>query len=92
MTCTRFMRTGGKVNPLHDFLHEKRLLLVLDNFEHLLADAELVAEILSAAPGVKVLVTSREALRLQEEWFHPLAGMRLPPSKRLHVEGSARSS
>jgi predicted ATPase/DNA-binding SARP family transcriptional activator len=77
---------------LLDFLHEKRMLLVLDNFEHLLADAELVAEILAAAPGIKVLVTSREALKLHEEWFHPLAGMRLPPSKRLHSPPNSRSA
>jgi predicted ATPase/DNA-binding SARP family transcriptional activator len=64
---------------LLQFLREKRLLLVLDNFEQLLPGAELAVEILTAAPGVKLLVTSREALKLQEEWFHPLAGMRLPP-------------
>src|SRR5690606_15509728 len=32
----------------------------------------------AAAPRIKLLVTSREALKLQVEWFHPLAGMRLP--------------
>ncbi|MCC6169112.1 MAG: AAA family ATPase [Caldilineaceae bacterium] len=65
---------------LLNFLHGKESLLVLDNFEHLLDGAGLIADILAAAPGVKLLVTSREALKLQEEWFHPLAGMRLPPA------------
>ncbi|HMN28739.1 MAG TPA: BTAD domain-containing putative transcriptional regulator [Caldilineaceae bacterium] len=68
---------------LNSFLGEKELLLVLDNFEHLLAGAHLVADLLAAAPGVTLLITSREALKLHEEWFHPLAGMRLPPSPRV---------
>jgi predicted ATPase len=63
---------------LLNFLREKQVLLILDNFEHLLAGAGLVVEILAAAPGTKMLVTSREALKLEEEWFHPLAGMWLP--------------
>lgn len=54
------------------------MLLVLDNFEHLLEGVGLIAELLAAAPHLKLLVTSREALNLQEEWFHPLAGMMLP--------------
>jgi predicted ATPase len=68
---------------LLNFLREKQALLILDNFEHLLPGAGLVGEILASAPSVKVLVTSREALKLAEEWFHPLAGMRLPPSERV---------
>ena len=52
------------------------MLLVLDNFEHLLAAVDLVAEILTAAPDVKILATSREGLNLRQEWFQPLAGMR----------------
>jgi DNA-binding SARP family transcriptional activator/predicted ATPase len=74
---------------LSQFLREKELLLALDNFEHLLAGAGSVAEILAAAPRVKVLVTSREALKLHEEWFHPLAGMRLPPSPQLQQRQQA---
>ncbi len=62
------------------YLQQKEVLLVLDNFEHLLGAAELVGGILGTAPRVKLLITSREALRLQEEWFHPIAGLRLAPS------------
>lgn len=69
---------------LFNFLREKELLLLLDNFEHLLAAADLVAALLANAPGVKVLVTSREALKLQQEWFHPLSGLRLPPPAQAH--------
>jgi predicted ATPase len=47
---------------LFQYLREKALLLMLDNFEHLLDGAELLAELLAAAPEVKLLVTSREVL------------------------------
>ena len=67
-------------------LGEKRLLLVLDNFEHLLEGATLVADILAALPNVKLLVTSRAALNLQEEWFHPIGGMELPATNAHTLE------
>ncbi|NJN83570.1 MAG: tetratricopeptide repeat protein, partial [Caldilineaceae bacterium] len=60
------------------YLSDKRCLLILDNFEHLLDAAPGISDLLIAAPGVDVLVTSREALRLQEEWFHPIAGLSFP--------------
>ena len=49
------------------FLCERRLLLVLDNFEHLLPAADLVAELLENAPDLKILLTSRAELRLRGE-------------------------
>jgi predicted ATPase/DNA-binding CsgD family transcriptional regulator len=57
---------------------EKHLLLVLDNFEHLLDGTDLITAILNAAPEVKILVTSREALDLQEEWVRTLTGVAYP--------------
>jgi predicted ATPase len=63
---------------LLDFLRAKALLLILDNAEHLVGEADVLAEILATAPGVKILVTSRVALNIQEEWFHPLTGMAYP--------------
>jgi len=68
------------------FLQPRQLLLVLDNFEHLLAGAELLTQISAGALGVTLLVTSREALKLQEEWFYPLAGLRLPPLPRFPAD------
>src|SRR5438093_2229395 len=62
---------GGGDDPrqgLLDYLRHKHLLLVMDNFEHLLAGGELIADILATAPEVKILATSRETLSLQEEW------------------------
>jgi DNA-binding SARP family transcriptional activator/predicted ATPase len=56
----------------------KKLLLVLDNFEHLLNYAGQVGEILEQAPGLKVIVTSRERLNLYEEWVFDLWGLAYP--------------
>ena len=60
------------------YLREKALLLVLDNFEHLLAGVGLVADILGAAPGVKLVATSREKLNLQAETIFTVEGMAFP--------------
>ena len=65
---------------LFAYLHDKTSLLILDNFEHLLDEATFVSALLAAAPRVTALVTSREALRLQEEWLYPLGGLAAPPS------------
>lgn len=60
---------------LFHFLSTKALLLVLDNFEHLAKAALLLSDLLVAAPQVKLLVTARESLGLQEAWFYPVAGL-----------------
>src|SRR5262249_51490009 len=57
-------------------LRDQQLLLVLDNFEHVLEAAPLLAELLAACPYLRLLVTSRAALRLggeQRRIVHPLA-------------------
>ena len=72
-------RSGSDLkHQLLQYLREKALLLVLDNFEHLLDGAELLTEILEAAPEVKLLVTSREALNLQGEWRYAVTGLEYP--------------
>ncbi len=55
------------VQSLCTYLHNKNVLLVLDNFEHLGAATNVVDEMLAAAPGLKVLVTSRSILHLYGE-------------------------
>ncbi len=75
---------SGQENPqvrLLDFLRNKTMLLLLDNFEHLLDGVDLLSEILQAAPDVRLLVTSREVLNLQEEWLYPVHGMHFPPTE-----------
>ncbi len=72
---------GTEVEPrqqLLDYLRRKRMLLILDNFEHLLQGVKLVIETLDAALHVKILVTSRARLNLQGEHLFPVAGMSLP--------------
>ncbi|MFI7425640.1 BTAD domain-containing putative transcriptional regulator [Micromonospora sp. NPDC049836] len=60
-------------------LAERRLLLVLDNCEHVVADAaRLVARLLSACPALRVLTTSREPLGLTGEALCPVSGLALP--------------
>ncbi len=60
------------------FLRSRELLLVLDNFEHLLEGTPLLARIVEEAPGVRLLVTSTLRLNVQGEWTVPLGAMRLP--------------
>lgn len=68
------------------FLRDKHLLLLLDNFEPVIAAAPQVAELLQAAPGVKALVTSREALHLYGEQEFPLSPLALPDLRGLPSE------
>lgn len=73
---------------LRQYLREKTLLLLLDNFEHLLDGAELLTDILAAAPDVKLLVTSREVLNLQEEWRYSVSGLHYPETTTADQPGS----
>ncbi|MCL4302966.1 MAG: tetratricopeptide repeat protein [Anaerolineae bacterium] len=73
---------SGQQEPqqqLFDQLQDKEMLLLLDNFEHLIDRADLLTDLLRTGPALKFLVTSREALNLPEEWLFPLAGMPYPP-------------
>jgi predicted ATPase/Tfp pilus assembly protein PilF len=63
---------------LLNYLQGKEMLLVLDGFEHLLEGATLLSEILKRAPEVKIVVTSRERLRLQAEWVLPVGKLPFP--------------
>jgi len=59
-------------------LRNRQLLLVMDNFEHLLDGVGVVSTILQAAAGVKILATSREKLELQGETAYAVAGLNIP--------------
>src|SRR5581483_269096 len=63
---------------LRQRLQPRAQLLVLDNFEHLLPATAALAELLEAAPGLTLLVTSREPLRLRGEWLVTLDGLSFP--------------
>jgi predicted ATPase/class 3 adenylate cyclase len=66
---------------LQEYLAAKHLLLVLDNVEHLVAAAPHVGELLSTAPGLKVLTTSRLPLRLRAEREYAVPPLGLPRRK-----------
>ena len=82
---------------LLNYLREKQVLLIVDNVEHLLAGepgqetvAELLVELLQQAPQVKLLITSRESLELQDEWIFDVEGLPVPDS--IAAEGSAQNT
>jgi predicted ATPase/DNA-binding SARP family transcriptional activator/tetratricopeptide (TPR) repeat protein len=69
---------ADSVIQLCDYLRDKELLLILDNFEHLTAGASFVGEVLRHAPRGRVLVTSREPLHIDAESVLPLQGLTTP--------------
>lgn len=56
---------------LRRFLEPRQARPILDNFEHLLDATDQLSLLLASAPQIKLLLTSREALNLQEEWLYP---------------------
>ncbi len=76
----KFFFTGieDSKTQLLNHLKDKKMLLVMDNFEHIIEGGSLVSDILKAAPGVKILVTSREPLRAAEGKTFEVKGLRFP--------------
>ena len=74
-------------------LRSKQLVLLLDNFEQVVAAAPVVAELLAAAPGLKVLVTSRIRLHLRGEREYAVAPLTVPDlNQELSIDQIARFS
>jgi len=76
----RLTETAGRsvLEGLKDYLQSKSLLLLLDNFEQVIPAAPLIAELLSACSELKILVTSREGLRISGEREYALPPLALP--------------
>jgi len=74
------VREGGRpvAEGVIEYLRERRLLLVLDNFEQLLSAAPFVSELLAAAPRLWILTTSRAPLRLAGEHEYPVPPFETP--------------
>lgn len=67
------------IEQLTDGIRDKQMLIVLDNCEHLIEDAAALAlELLSACPRLKILVTSRESLRIPGEWIYTIPALNVP--------------
>ena len=82
-------QTGGRpvLDLLKDYLsgtEPSPVLLLLDNFEHIMAASSLVVELLDSSAALKVLVTSRSALRVYGEHEFPLLPLPLPDSRQMH--------
>ncbi len=73
-----FYEGGEPRQQLAGYLRQKQMLLIVDNYEHLLEGVDVVADILRAAPGVTTLITSRIKLNLSGEHLLPVAGLAYP--------------
>jgi predicted ATPase/DNA-binding SARP family transcriptional activator len=88
------MREEGGTTVLDSlklFLADRNLLLIMDNFEHLVKAAPDVSQLLAAAPSVRVLATSRERLRLQGEHDFPVGALLVPPEEVMDIQAVLRN-
>jgi predicted ATPase len=79
------------LDNLKDYLQDRHVLLLLDNFEQIISAAPLLTELLSACAGLRLLVTSRDALRLrgeQEFLLSPLPVPDRPAFEAVHTSPS----
>jgi predicted ATPase/DNA-binding winged helix-turn-helix (wHTH) protein len=82
--------SGDPVASLLAFFRDERLLLVLDNCEHVIAAvAELIEKILPAAPEIDILATSREPVLAEGESLHRLLPLELPPDTIVSITATA---
>jgi predicted ATPase/serine/threonine protein kinase len=80
--------TGGQpqLETLKEYLQNSLsapMLLLIDNFEHMVAAAPMLAELMVVAPNLKLLVTSRQALHVYDEYEFPVLPLTLPDAKSL---------
>ena len=74
----RYSPGADPKDQLFHRLRELKILLILDNYEQLLPTSGLLAEILTEAPYLRLLVTSRERLNILEEWVYEVQGLPFP--------------
>ena len=74
---------SGPADPMIQLvqaLRKQKLLLVLDNMEHLIAGSSVLGDLLQEIPGLRMLLTSREPVHLQWEWIFEVQGLPIPAS------------
>jgi predicted ATPase/DNA-binding NarL/FixJ family response regulator len=76
----RFYEDKDHLIQLTCYLCKQHMLLILDNFEHLLGGANILADMLAQMFNPKCIVTARERLNLSEEWVMEISGLAVPPS------------
>ncbi|HSJ85850.1 MAG TPA: adenylate/guanylate cyclase domain-containing protein, partial [Anaerolineales bacterium] len=75
-----------QIEILKEYMHEKKSMIVLDNCEHLIeASARVANDLLNAAPNLRILASSREALGVKGELSYPVPSLSLPDVKHLPV-------
>jgi predicted ATPase len=84
----RDLGTRPVLDSLKGHLQSRSLLLLLDNFEQVLLAAPVVGDILTSSPGLRVLATSREPLRLRGEREYAVSPLALPDARELPPAGA----
>ncbi len=75
------------------YLRHKRMLLILDNFEHLMAAAPLLSELLANCAHLRIVVTSREVLNVQGEYLYAVSPLSLPEQgEQLSMDAVAKAA
>ena len=92
-TALRMNTSGANLSSdVESYLRTRQVLLVLDNFEQAMGAAPLVANLLSAAPDLVALVTSRTVLRLSAEHEFPVSALSLPDAGAPEVDAAGQYS
>lgn len=74
------------LNLIRQLFSEQPCLLILDDFEHLIDQGtEKVLDLLTTCPNLKILITSREALRVSGEWLYPISALEIPDENQLQT-------
>lgn len=87
------MKLDARLDPIRQlsaFLREKRMLLVLDNVEHLRPAWPQFSQLMDSCPGLEMVVTSRERLRLEGEWVYQVTGLADADAVELFLEAGGR--
>ena len=74
-----YLKTADNVSErLQNYLLEKQVLLIMDNFEQMEAGEDWICDLLDTTAALKVIVTSRSSLNVSAEWVHHLGGINFP--------------
>ena len=83
------LNLSGRESPVEQIakhIANKRMLIVLDNYEHVIDAALLPADLLEGCPNLSLLITSRERLNVEEEWIIPLLGLASPDTDSVALD------
>jgi predicted ATPase/DNA-binding SARP family transcriptional activator len=87
-----FYKGSEPLQQLLNYIRQKIMLLILDNYEHLLEGAPIITEIITGSPNVQVLATSRIKLDLDGEHYFQVGGMSTPDSPLEDITSASQFS